>query len=98
MTFFRRQDVMQGPALVRLTLPSGTFDALRGAHTIDRRFADPETEQTDYIRVRLWKYDLPSAPLYGQTATLAGNTYRIRMVREWLDFYVLELEALYARA
>ena len=97
MNFFRRQDVMQGVALTRVSLPSGTFDALQGALTRDRRYLDPETANGANKRVRLWRDDLPSEPEVGQICTLEGAEYRISSVRVWLDFVVLELEAKYGR-
>lgn len=97
MTFYRRRDIMQGACLTTATLPSGTYQVLRGALTHDRTFHEPESDNMAFMRLRFWREDLAAVPSYGQTVTVDGVEYRITSVRIMLDFVVIEAEGKYAR-
>lgn len=97
MTFYRRRDIMQGACLTLATLPSGTYQCLRGALTHDRTFHDPESDNTAFMRLRFWCEDLAAVPAYGEIVTVDGVEYRITSVRVMLDFVVIEAEGKYAR-
>lgn len=97
MDFFRRQDIMQGVCLTTATLPSGTYQALKGALTHDRTFNEPEQDDTAYMRLRFWAADLAAVPKFGEIVTVEGVEYRITSVRRHVDFVVIEAEAKYAR-
>ena len=97
MDFFRRQDIMQGVCLTTATLPSGTYQVLKGALTHDRTFNEPEQDDTRYMRLRFWAADLAAVPQFGEIVTVEGTEYRITSVRRHVDFVVIEAEAKYAR-
>lgn len=98
MSFFRRSDVMTGPALVRIAVNGGgSIQALEGAAEEEQSFLDPETGRNLRKTLRIWKKDLSAVPEPGGTVNLAGKVWRIVSVRVWLDFVVIGLGEEYVR-